>query len=153
VNGNKEEMMDCKFQVQTKIAKPITAVFDAIVNPEKLSGYFTQRSTGPLVEGAKVTWRFAEFDGDVPVSVQQVIPNRLIVFEWPARDADYSTRVEIAFESLDANTTLVKISESGWRPDENGLTSSYLNCHGWTQMSCCLKGYLEYGINLRKGFY
>ncbi|ALO24786.1 hypothetical protein LEP1GSC137_2235 [Leptospira borgpetersenii str. Noumea 25] len=32
-------------------------------------------------------------------------------------------------------------------------TGSYMNCQGWMNMSCCLKAYLEYGINLRKGFF
>lgn len=27
------------------------------------------------------------------------------------------------------------------------------NCQGWTQMLCALKGYLEYGINLREGMF
>ena len=145
--------MDLKFAVQTKIAKPVETVFNAIVNPDKLSSYFTKTSTGPLAEGATVTWRFAEFDMDVPVSVKQVLPNRLIVFEWPTIDGDRSTRVEIALEALDTNSTLVKISESGWRPDQKGLNDSYMNCQGWMQMSCCLKAFLEYGINLREGFF
>jgi len=34
-----------------------------------------------------------------------------------------------------------------------GLELSYGNCQGWAQMQCCLKGFLEYGINLRKGAY
>jgi len=33
--------MELKFQVQTKIQKPVAEVFDAVQNPEKLSGYFT----------------------------------------------------------------------------------------------------------------
>ncbi|MBE8398177.1 ATPase, partial [Leptospira borgpetersenii serovar Hardjo-bovis] len=33
------------------------------------------------------------------------------------------------------------------------LDGSYMNCQGWMNMSCCLKAYLEYGINLRKGFF
>ena len=32
-----------------------------------------------------------------------------------------------------------------------GLKASYDNCGGWMHMSCCLKAYLEYGINLRAG--
>jgi len=158
--------MDLKFQVQTKINKPRNEVFDAVYNPQKLSGYFTTGgASGPLVEGATVIWRFADFPGDVPVSVKRVVPDELIVFEWDASDQDemehhqlpptldYKTRVEITFESLDAASTLVKISESGWKENQKGLNSSYGNCQGWMHMACCLKAYLEYGINLRKGFF
>ena len=40
--------MTLKFQVQLKIRKPAAEVFEAVVNPAKLSGYFIQTSTGPL---------------------------------------------------------------------------------------------------------
>ena len=33
--------MDIKFEVQTRIQKPVEEVFDAVQNPDKLSGYFT----------------------------------------------------------------------------------------------------------------
>ena len=59
----------------------------------------------------------------------------------------------MTFERLDANTTIVRIAESGWRENPKGLESSYGNCFGWTQMLCCLKGHLEYNINLRQGFF
>ena len=36
--------MEPKFQVQLKIRKPAAEVFDAVVRPEKLSGYFVQKS-------------------------------------------------------------------------------------------------------------
>src|SRR6266536_964700 len=65
----------------------------------------------------------------------------------------YDTVVEMSFEPLNANETLVKIVEGKWRSTEGGLQGSYGNCQGWTHMSLCLKAYLEYGINLRKGSF
>ena len=158
--------MQLKFQIQTKIQKPLAEVFDAVYNPTKLSAYFTTGgATAPLKEGATVIWRFADYPGDVPVTVKKLVPNQRIVLQWdayeppektgtaPPSPVDYKTTVEMTFESLDPNNTLVRISESGWRETQKGLDGSYGNCHGWTQMSCCLKAFLEYGINLRKGFY
>src|SRR6266700_807269 len=46
-----------------------------------------------------------------------------------------------------------KIVEGKWRSTEGGLQGSYGNCQGWTHMGLCLKAYLEYGINLRKGSF
>jgi hypothetical protein len=57
------------------------------------------------------------------------------------------------FESLEDKSTMVSITESGWKQDEKGLESSYGNCSGWAHMSCCLKAFVEYGINLRKGSF
>jgi uncharacterized protein YndB with AHSA1/START domain len=146
--------MELKFRIQTKIQKPLADVFDAVYNPEKITKYFaTGSASGPLVEGARVIWRFADYPGDAPLSVKKMIPNRLIEFEWEAMDGGYDTQVQIEFEPLSADETLVTISEGKWKENQKGLDASYGNCYGWMQMSCCLKAYLEYGINLRKGFF
>ncbi|MCU1225397.1 MAG: hypothetical protein JWQ42_3490 [Edaphobacter sp.] len=158
--------MQLKFQVHTKIQKPIAEVFDAVYNPTKLSGYFTTGgASAPLDEGTTVIWHFGDHPGDVPVSVKKMVLNKQIVFEWDAADdverlpnqlppsAGYKTTVEITFEQLDPTNTLVRIAESGWRETQAGLNSSYGNCGGWTYMSCFLKAFLEYGINLRKGAF
>ena len=146
--------MELKFQVYGKIAKPIHEVFNAVYEPQQLSGYFTTGgASGPLVEGTTVTWDFADFPGAFPVHVRQVEPNRLIVLEWKAGDGDYLTQVRLEFEPIDANATLVRISESGWHETPEGLKNSYGNCMGWTQMLCCMKVYVEHGINLREFFF
>ncbi|MBA3554514.1 MAG: SRPBCC domain-containing protein [Gemmatimonadales bacterium] len=117
--------MDLEFQVNGKIARPVAEVFDAVYNPKKLSGYFT---TG-------------------------VEPGRLIVLGWEAAEGGYETEVRMEFEALEGDATLVRISESGWKETPAGLKSSYGNCMGWTQMLCCLKVYLEQGVNLRAFFF
>jgi uncharacterized protein YndB with AHSA1/START domain len=159
--------MQLKFTVQTKIQKPVAEVFDGVRDPEKLSRYFTTGgASGPLEAGKTVIWQFADFPGEVPVRVKEVVENQLIAFEWDAGGGDESAdgkkhvvkqegvvcRVEMKFEPIEGGT-LVSISESGWPETQKGLDLSYGNCHGWTQMSCCLKAFLEYGINLRKGAY
>jgi uncharacterized protein YndB with AHSA1/START domain len=149
--------MDLRFKVHTKIQKSVSEVFDAVYNPKKLSGYFTTGgASAPLDEGKTVKWEFADYPGSFPVHIKQVIPNQLIVLEWQAdgsEDAPYNTRVEMHFEAIDSNNTLVSISESGWKDDPKNLEKSYGNCMGWSQMLSALKAYVEYGINLRKGAY
>ncbi len=151
-----DEKMDLRFQVQAKIQKPVADVFDAVYNPDKLSKYFTNGgASAPLKEDTTVTWGFSDAPGgpiSFPVHVKKVVPRKLIVFEWGASDGDYNTRVEMKFEALGPSETMVSISESGWRETPEGLKSSYNNCGGWMQMASCLKAYVEYGINLRKGF-
>lgn len=146
--------MELRFRVHARIRKPVAEVFDAVRAPEKLSGYFTTGgASAPLDEGTTVTWDFADFPGAFPVHVRTVVPNERIVLEWAAADGGYDTRVEMEFEALDEQSTLVRITESGWQETPQGLESSYGNCMGWSQMLCCLKAYLEYGINLRQGMY
>ena len=143
--------MNLKFQVQLKIQKPVADVFDGVVNPKKLSGYFVQKASGPIAEGATVKWKFPEFDEEFDVVIRQVVANERIVLEWEAMERGYNTRVEMVFKPLDAKNTMVQISESGWRETEKGIESSYGNCGGWMHMLTCLKAYLEHGINLRAG--
>ena len=162
--------MDLSFSVQTKIQKPVNEVFEAVHNPKKLSSYFTSGgSDGPLDEGKTVLWKFDDVGDKIvtaPVKVQKVVRNKLIRFSWEASEGlfdlktgsipesgGYDTVVEMSFEPLNANETLVKIVEGKWRSTEGGLQGSYGNCQGWTQMGLCLKAYLEYGINLRKGSF
>ncbi|WPU64327.1 SRPBCC domain-containing protein [Peredibacter starrii] len=150
--------MELNFPVQAKILKPISEVFDAVYNPKKLSTYFvTGGASGPMDEGAKVMWEFADFPGAFPVYVKNVKKNEQIVFEWEANDgtghgAGYNTTVTFDFSEVDEYSTRVKILESGWRDPDKFLNAAVGNSKGWMQMVCCLKAYVEYGINLRKGF-
>jgi uncharacterized protein YndB with AHSA1/START domain len=139
------------FEVQLKIRKPVAEVFEAVVDPKKLTGYFTRTASGRLAPGATVMWSFPEFEGEFPVKVREVVANERIVLEWEAEEGGYDTRIEMAFKPLDDGATMVQIRESGWPETARGIQSSYRNCGGWMHMACCLKAYLEYGVNLRAG--
>jgi uncharacterized protein YndB with AHSA1/START domain len=143
--------MELKFEVQLKIRKPLAQVFEAVVDPGTLAVYFVPRARGPLAAGKTVRWKFPEFDGEFDVVVREVSPGERIVFEWEASERGYDTRVEMLFKALDAGSTMVQIRESGWKENEKGLESSYGNCGGWMHMACCLKAFIEHGINLRAG--
>ncbi len=151
--------MTLKFEVSGRIGRPVEEVFEAVVNPEKLSGYFTTGGAkGRLETGATVSWDFHDFPGAFPVKVVEVEQNRRIVLEWRGDDSDgeaggYNTRVTMRFEPLEDGRTLVSIAEEGFRDTEGGRKASYGNCSGWTQVLCAMKAYLEHGINLREGMY
>lgn len=156
--------MEFKFTVSGRIARPVHEVFEAVADPAKLSGYFTTGGAkGRLETGAVVTWDFHDFPGAFPVEVVEVEQDRRIVLRWDAAEDDTpdqaapsgcKTTVTMVFEPLDGNRrTLVSITEEGWKQTPAGLKSSYGNCEGWTGMLAAMKAYVEYGINLREGFY
>jgi uncharacterized protein YndB with AHSA1/START domain len=157
--GSRE--MELRFEINVKIQKPIGEVWDAVANPKQLSQYFTTGGAStPLREGTTVTWGFADtpekYAGasvSFPVNVIKVEPERLIELEWRATDGDYRTHIRMQFGAVGPTTTMVTISESGWHETAAGLASSYDNCGGWMQMACSLKAFVEYGINLRNGFF
>ena len=141
--------MEPKFSVQTRINKPVAEVFDAVINPKKIVGYFCEQADAPLVEGQTVHWTWSSHGVTHPVQVKQIVPNAKIVIEWPAGSSG-TTVAEMSFSSLEDGRTMVKISESGWPATAEGLKASYKNCEGWQHMITCLKGYLQHGIDLRK---
>lgn len=156
----KNERIAPEFKVSGRISKPVHEVFEAVVDPQKLSGYFTTGGAkGRLETGATVTWDFADFPGAFPVHVVEVVQDKRIVLHWGAADGtpdqggSYETTVTMSFEGLEDGRTLVSIAESGWRDSAAAQKAAFGNCEGWTGMLCALKVYIEHGINLRDGFY
>lgn len=149
--------MELKFEVSTRVGRPVHEVFQAVVDPAKLSGYFTTGgAVGRLETGATVQWDFADFPGAFPVEVIEVVPDEKIVLRWAGAEGldEGRTTVTLTFAPLDDGTrTLVTIAEAGWKETPAGLKASYGNCAGWTQMLSALKAWVEYDINLREGAY
>ncbi len=154
--------MEPKFTVGGRISKPVSEVFEAVVNPDHLSNFFTTGGAqGRLEAGAVVTWDFHDFPGAFPVHVVEVEKDKRIVLRWDgaekAVEPDASgarlTTVTMTFEALEDGRTLVRIAEQGWSRSDEGLAASYGNCEGWTGMLCAMKVWLEHGFNLREGFY
>jgi uncharacterized protein YndB with AHSA1/START domain len=137
----------CAMQIQ----KPIHEVFDAIILPEKMSSYFISQSTGIMEEGKNLIWKFPEFDFECPVKVEKVEKNKFISFYWENSGVDLL--VEITLSEKENNSTLVSISEKSMENNEAGLKWLAGNSFGWSNFLACLKAYLEYGINLRKGAF
>ena len=142
-----------KFKVDTatRIKKPIEQVFEAVVAPDHLNKYFTNGAKGRLEPGSNVQWKFAELPNALTIDVVEVTKNKRIEFKWEAHKVSYKTKVEVLFENLDEKGTMVRVIETGWETDSTGLESMSSHTEGWVHMLCCLKGYLEYSIDLRSG--
>jgi len=139
-----------EIKVAMQISKPVNEVFEAIANPEKMCNYFISESTGRMETGKKLIWKFPEFDFECPVKVVNAEPN-LISFYWENSGKDLL--VEIKLSTIGDNFTLVKISEKSMENNEAGLKWLSGNSFGWSNFLTCLKAYLEFGINLRKGSF
>lgn len=143
------EALEIKASLQ--IQKPVREVFEAIVNPDKMSQYFISESTGRMEEGKELTWRFPEFDINVPVRIGKIEQDKYISYHWDGAK-DRETLVEISLKPYsEDDSTVVKITEKGMENDEAGIKWLMGNTEGWANFLACLKAYLEYGINLRKG--
>ena len=140
-----------EIHVTMQIQKPINEVFDAIVNPDKMSNYFISKSTGMMEEGKNLIWNFPEFDFDCPVRIGKIEPKNYISYYWLMDDIELF--VEMKLTDSQNNSTLVSISEKSRNNDEAGLKWLSGNSFGWSNFLACLKAYLEYNINLRKGAF
>jgi uncharacterized protein YndB with AHSA1/START domain len=140
-----------EINVAMQIGKPVQEVFEAIINPEKMTNYFISESTGMLEEGKELIWKFPEFDFECPVRVGKIKKNNYISYYW--ENSGSELLVEMTLTERENNSTLVSISEKSMENDENGLKWLSGNSFGWSNFLACLKAYLEYGINLRKGAF
>jgi uncharacterized protein YndB with AHSA1/START domain len=147
-------MTDQTLSIKTnlQIQKPSPVVFEAIVDPNKMSNYFISNSSGRMEENKKLIWHFPEFTIDVPVQVGKIEKDKYISYTWNG-EAGQQLFVEIELTSKGPNDTLVTITEKSMENNEAGLKWLKGNTEGWANFLACLKAYLEYGINLRKGAF
>lgn len=136
-------------KVQMGILKPPHEVFETVVDPEKMSKYFITTSTGRMESGKTLSWTWEDYDASHEVKVQNVEKDKLVSFTWEGSGVE--CLVVITLEPKGDSQTLVKITESDWPADFEGANRCMGQVEGWTHFLCCLKAYLEYGVNLRVG--
>lgn len=138
-------------QAKIRIVKPAREVYEAIVEPKKMRNYFISSGSARMEDNSTVIWKFPEFDSEIPVSVKTVKPDQYVSFSWDA--GDYPHLVEIFLEEDGNAATVVTVTEKEEPNNDVGIKWLKENTEGWANFLACLKAYLEYGINLRKGAF
>ena len=133
------------------VQKSPAEVFEAIVDPQKMKNYFIATSTGRIEEGKTLQWKFPEFDMVFPVRIGKVTKDKYISWYWTDPENN-ETLVEINLEQK-GNATMVRVTEKSRDNDEKGIVWFGRNTEGWANFLACLKAWMEYGINLRKGAF
>ncbi|HMK03025.1 MAG TPA: SRPBCC domain-containing protein [Ferruginibacter sp.] len=131
-----------------QIQKPVEEVFEGIADPEKMTKYFISESSGRMETGKELTWKFPEFADQVFVKEIRIETNRSVSFVW-----DKETVVAIFLDPQPDNSTVVKVTEDGKPYNDDNLKWVIGNTEGWANFLACMKAYLEYGIQLRKGAF
>jgi len=144
-------MSDQQLQVNTqlRIAVEASEVYEAIVDPDRMSGYFISSGTNRLDAAQEITWRWADVNVEASVKPRNLEEDKLISFLWSSGTEE--SLVTITLKKLETHATLVMVNESGWPADTQGIQRCIGQTQGWMHMLCCLKAYLEHGINLRQG--
>lgn len=131
-----------------KILRPANEVFEAFIDPEKIGNFWFSSSSERWEQGKTVTLRYDEYDAQGDIKILEVEVNRKIVFQWGANGE--GNIVTISLKELDNSSTIIEVNEEGFKENDDELINQLIdNKEGWVYMLTCLKGYLEYGANLR----
>lgn len=120
------------------IRRPIEAVFDAFVNPEIITKFWLQSTTGPLAPNAKLEWQFMVPGANEVVSVTSFHQPRLIEFEWTD-----GVKVELAFHPYTDDVTCVTVHASNFGPEQWATVVDA--AEGFSIVLCDLKTLMETG--------
>jgi uncharacterized protein YndB with AHSA1/START domain len=142
---------DLRVETSLKIMKPAHEVFEAIIDPRKMSNYFISKGSGRLDEGMPVTWTWDDVNMQGEVRPGKIEPDKFISF-YGSPGAE-ETLTEIRLNAVEPSATVVKITETGWSKDDAGIAMLANQTQGWTGFLFGLKAYLEHGVNLRKGSF
>jgi len=138
-----------QIEVDIAIARSLHEVFEAIVDPQQMSRYFISRSSGRPEPGATLTWTWEDVGADGMIKVLDVQADRRFAFRWPAE----GDGTEVSIELLDEGNgrTAVMVREGPFEVSEAGTQEYGAKTFGWAHFLMCLKAWVEYGIDLRKG--
>jgi uncharacterized protein YndB with AHSA1/START domain len=129
------------------IRKPVSLVFEAIIDPALTTKFWFTKSTGKLEENKHVEWTWEMYDYVAPVLVKSIVPDERIEIEWGNEDA--LTTVEWTFKPLSADSTFVSIVNTGFKGDVEQIIAQIRDStEGFTLLLAALKAYLEHGIEL-----
>lgn len=137
-------------QAAIQIQKSPKEVFEAIINPEKMKHYFASGSS-TMDKGKTVDWWFPEFPDRFPVFVKEIIADSYISFDWSGGISDML--VEMKLEVQKDGSTVVRVIEQQMDFTPEGVQKALQQTEGWANFLACLKAYLEYNIELRKGAF
>ncbi len=145
----KTSLLEIKTSLQ--IQKPAPEVYEAIVDPKKMTNYFISESDGRLEEGKKIMWKFPEFEMRFPIRTGKMEKGSYISYSW--ENDGKEQLVEISLSPVSSDSTVVTVTEKSMKNDETGISWLKSHTEGWANFLACLKAYMEYGINLRKGAF
>ena len=96
-------------------------------------------------------WQFPEWEKEFPVRAGKIEKDRYISFYW--ENDGLQLLVEFTLNRGENESTVVTVTEKGMKNNEAGIKWLAGNSAGWANFLACLKAFLEYGINLRKGAF
>ena len=132
-------------EVQMRIRKPVTEVFEAFVDPSITKNFWFTKSSGKLKVGETINWEWEMYNICIPIIVKEMLPNKKILIDW----GEPATSVEFNFKTLSDGSTYVTIKH--YRFTQTGaelITILKDSTAGSTTVLDGLKAFLEHNIKL-----
>ena len=130
------------------IRKPVSEVFEAFVNPAITSKFWFTKGSGRLQAGKQIRWDWEMYHVSVDVDVKAIEENKRILIEW-GTPGNPSTTVEWLFASRPDGTTIVSVTNSGFKGDGDEVVRQALDSTGgFTLVLAGAKAFLEHNIIL-----
>ena len=140
-----ENQKSHSIMTQMLIRKPINEVFNAFIDPEITTKFWFTKSSGRMEVGKEINWEWEMYGVSAKVNVKMIKLNELILIEW----GEPSTKVEWKFLPKSEDTTLVQISNWGFRGTEDEIFAKAIDSMGgFSFLLAGLKALLEHGVEL-----
>jgi uncharacterized protein YndB with AHSA1/START domain len=128
------------------IRRPVAEVFNAFVDPDVITKFWFDKSTGRLECGKTVRWHWESCNAAADVRVQAIEENERILIEWGTENP---TCVEWTFTPRTADTTYVSAANTGFAGSGDEIVHQALDATGgFALVLAAAKAYLEHGISL-----
>jgi len=88
---------------------------------------------------------------EFPVYIKKIEEDKYISYRWEVEGE--MLLVEMTLDPVGDDATVLTLTEKSRENNEDGIKWLMDNTGGWANFLACLKAYLEYGINLRKGSF
>ena len=129
-------MKDHTAQASMLIRHPVAEVFDAFVNPDMITKFWLESTTGPLAKGAQVQWRFMVPGATESVTVTAFENQRRIAFDWSDGNS-----VNLVFKEHGSGATHLTVEVTGLKNERAAVNAT----EGFSIVLCDLKTLLETG--------
>ncbi|WP_216773392.1 SRPBCC family protein [Metabacillus halosaccharovorans] len=143
-------LLNTDVTAKMQILKPTNAVFEAIVDPQKIGNFWFSSSSQRWEQGKEVILKYDEYHAEGVIKVLELKENKKIAFSW-GEEHNEETIVTMILKESDNGSTIIEVNESGLKEEDPEVVNKMMGQkEGWVYMLSCLKCYVENDItNMR----
>lgn len=117
-------------------------VYDAFVEPDKLTEFWLSNAAAPLAVGQPVHWNFLVEGAKSETTATTMEPGRRLAWDWSD-----GTEVSIDFEAMDCGTAVTLVNDNFPGNDREIVEAALNATEGFSIVLADLKTWLESGTS------